>query len=228
MADVSQIKIKGASYNFKDSAARNAIAALPSPMVFKGTLGAGGTITTLPTASASTVGYTYKVITTGTYASIAAKVGDVFVCSDDPAWVMIPSGDDPSGTVTNITTGAGLTGGPITTSGTISLSTSGVVAGTYQGLTIDAYGRVTKATNLSAVKMFEGSIVGDGSTTAFTVTHNMNTKNVLVQVFDNSTGETVVVDTTRATTTAIIITFNEVPATTDTFKVLVLAMATLA
>lgn len=85
MADVSQIKIKGTNYNFKDSAARNAIAALPSPMVFKGTLGTNGTITSLPTASTSTVGYTYKVITAGTYASISAKVGDIFVCSDTPA-----------------------------------------------------------------------------------------------------------------------------------------------
>lgn len=228
MADVSQIKIKGTSYNFKDSAARNAIAALPSPMVFKGTLGTNGTITSLPTASTSTVGYTYKVITAGTYASISAKVGDIFICSDVPTWVMIPSGDEPSGTVTNIATGVGLTGGPITASGTISLATSGVTAGTYQGLTVDAYGRVTKAVTLSAVKMFEGSITGNGSTTSFTVTHNMNTKNVLVQVFNNSTGETVVADTIRSTTAAITITFNEAPATTDAFKVLVLATATLA
>lgn len=84
MTDVSQIKIKGSTYNFKDTAARNAIAALPSPMVFKGTLGTGGTITSLPTASTSTVGHTYKVITAGTYASIAAKVGDIFICSDAP------------------------------------------------------------------------------------------------------------------------------------------------
>lgn len=88
-------------------------------MIFKGTLGTGGTITALPTASTSTVGDTYKVITAGTYASIAAKVGDVFVCSSAPAWVLIPSGDEPSGTVTNVATGIGLTGGPITSSGTI-------------------------------------------------------------------------------------------------------------
>ena len=36
---------------------------------------------------------------------------------------MLPSGDEPSGTVTNIATGTGLTGGPITTSGTISHAT---------------------------------------------------------------------------------------------------------
>lgn len=44
------------------------LANLPEPMVFKGSLGTGGTITSLPTASADTVGHTYKVITDGTYA----------------------------------------------------------------------------------------------------------------------------------------------------------------
>lgn len=97
---------------------------LSTAMVFKGTLGTGGTITALPTASntlsSDTVGDTYKVITAGTYAGIAAKVGDVFICSDKPEWVLIPSGDEPSGTVTNIATGTDLTGGPITSTGTIS------------------------------------------------------------------------------------------------------------
>ena len=59
----------------------DAIAALPSPMVFKGTLGTSGTITSLPTAAASNTGWTYKVITAGTYASQVAKVGDIFILS---------------------------------------------------------------------------------------------------------------------------------------------------
>ena len=75
-----------------------AIANLPEPMVMKGTLGTGGTITSLPTASASNEGYTYKVITAGTYASQTAKVGDLFV-SYNPSgstysWLLIPSGDE--------------------------------------------------------------------------------------------------------------------------------------
>jgi hypothetical protein len=53
------------------------------------------------------------------------------------------------GTVTQINTGTGLTGGPITNAGTISLSNSGVTAGTYGSateipvVTVDAQGRVT-------------------------------------------------------------------------------------
>lgn len=98
---------------------------LGTPMQFKGTLGASGTITSLPTASSSNAGFSYKVITAGTYASQAAKVGDMFV-SDGSSWILIPSGDEEvsGGTVTNVATGTGLTGGPITSTGTISHLTS--------------------------------------------------------------------------------------------------------
>ena len=107
-------------------AVHDAIDALPEPMVFKGSLGTGGTITELPTPSAANEGYTYKVITAGTYAGQAAKVGDTFI-SDGTSWVLIPSGDEPSGTVISVN-GAGasgshvtVTGGPVTTSGTLTV-----------------------------------------------------------------------------------------------------------
>lgn len=62
-------------------------------MHYMGTLGAEAqspTITTLPTTART--GDAYKVITAGTYASIAAEVGDLFIYSG--AWTLIPSGDD--------------------------------------------------------------------------------------------------------------------------------------
>ena len=105
---------------------------LSSAMLFKGSLGTGGTITSLPAAAAGNTGYTYKVITAGTYASQAAKVGDVFV-SDGSNWILIPSGDEPSGTVTSVgvsnATNGGLTvtSSPITTSGTISIGHTNVL-----------------------------------------------------------------------------------------------------
>lgn len=133
-----------------------ALATLPTPMTFQGTLGENGTITALPTASASTVGYTYRVIKDGTYAGQAAKDGDEFIGAEIPknsgtyVWVYIPSGDEPSGTVTNIATGTGLTGGPISTSGTISHADTSSQASvsnsgrTYiQSITLDGMGHVT-------------------------------------------------------------------------------------
>ena len=62
-------------------------------MHYIGTLGAAAqkpTITALPTTAR--IGDAYKVITAGTYASIAAEVGDLFIYSG--SWTLIPSGDD--------------------------------------------------------------------------------------------------------------------------------------
>jgi hypothetical protein len=111
-------------------AVNDAIIALPSPMVFKGSLGTGGTITELPTASAANEGYTYKVITAGTYAGQAAGVGDMFICgkpdgSSSYAWILIPAGDEPEGTVTSVglsmPTGFSVENTPITSSGTLTV-----------------------------------------------------------------------------------------------------------
>lgn len=137
---------------------QTAIDNLPEPMVFKGSLGTGGTITALPVDGSASIGDTYKVITAGTYASIAAKVGDTFICdsktSSANTWTLIPSGDEPSGTVTSVTIKATSpiaidSSAAITTSGTRTLShaNSGVTAGTYRSVTVNATGHITAGTN---------------------------------------------------------------------------------
>jgi hypothetical protein len=61
-----------------------------------------------------------------------------------------------AGTVTRVNAGTGLTGGPITTTGTISLANSGVSAATYGSvsaipvLTVNAQGQITSATTAAA------------------------------------------------------------------------------
>lgn len=160
-----------------------AIDNLPEPMVFKGSLGTGGTITTLPAASSANTGHTYKVITAGTYASQAAKIGDLFI-SDGTAWVQIPSADEPSGTVTSIAINANSpitvdSTSAITTSGTrtISHANSGVTAGTYRSVTVNATGHVTGGSNPTTIagygitdaKIVSGTItLGSNSITPLT------------------------------------------------------------
>ena len=112
------------AYPVTGKAIEAAMNTLPNPMLYKGSLGTGGTITALPTASASNEGFTYKVITSGTYAGQSAKVGDVFI-SNGTEWTIIPSGDEPEGTVISVgmsvPTGLKIKEGtsPVTTSGTI-------------------------------------------------------------------------------------------------------------
>jgi hypothetical protein len=73
-------------------------AATNAAVILKGTLGEGGTITALPEANATTVGDAYKVVKEGTYAGIAAKSGDLYICyasgTNTYDWMHIPSGDD--------------------------------------------------------------------------------------------------------------------------------------
>lgn len=105
-----------------------AIDALPEPMVFKGSVGTNGTVTwsDLPTAAASNEGNTYKVITAHSADTKcpACKVGDTII-SNGTAWVVIPSGDEPSGTVTSVglsaPTGFSVSNSPVTGSGTLTL-----------------------------------------------------------------------------------------------------------
>lgn len=143
-----------------------AIAALPEPMIFKGSLGVGGTISSLPIDGSATKGDTYKVITAGTYAGQVSKIGDTFICDSKTSvantWIYIPSGDEPSGTVISVGIAAGNNGitvgtsvgnnDPITESGTLSVShadTSSQASSdnsgrTYiQNITLDDYGHVT-------------------------------------------------------------------------------------
>lgn len=151
---------------------------LPNPMVFKGTLGTGGTITTLPTASSSNEGYTYKVITAGTYASQSAKVGDVFVSAKPEgasaySWILIPAGDTDSDTWRNIkVNGTEILGSAISTGALDLVAGNGIALTNNDGaVTIDSTEKKLPAQTLTA-----------GQTTV-TFTDSSITANSLIDIY---------------------------------------------
>ena len=153
----------------------NSVLAVADVLTYKGTIGVGGTVTSLPTSDYK-IGWTYKVITAGTYSSYACEIGDMITCVVDfnitpnnSDWTVIQSNLDgavigPVGAINNhISTFNGTTGKLIKDSGyTIGTSvpsgalftdtvythpTSGVVADTYTSVTVDVNGHVTGGTN---------------------------------------------------------------------------------
>lgn len=65
---------------FVTNAVSEGIAAADA-MIFKGTIGTGGTVTALPTTYKT--GWTYRVITEGTYAGVKCEVGDLIIALVD-------------------------------------------------------------------------------------------------------------------------------------------------
>ena len=85
---------------YTDEQVATVAATAANAMKYKGTVGEGGTVTTLPTSNVNN-GDTYKVLVDGIYDEQQAFAGDVFIAvvttTDTSAtitWTLIPAGDD--------------------------------------------------------------------------------------------------------------------------------------
>ena len=62
---------------------------------------------------------------------------------------------------------------------------------------------------------FYATSIGDGSATSYTVTHNLGSQDVLVQLYDASSLDTVFADVVRTSTSVVTIDFNSAPTAND-------------
>ena len=110
-----------------------------APTILAGT----GIAVTAGTGTVTIANTGILTVTAGAGISVSVAGGNLNIVNTAPA-----PAPGTYGTVTSVTAGAGLAGGTITSSGTISLATVGTVSpGTYNNatITVDAYGRVTYA-----------------------------------------------------------------------------------
>ena len=161
----------------------NSKIAASDAMIYKGTIGSSGaTITSLPDTTAKT-GWTYKVLTAGTYAGQKCEVGDMIICLTDGStstaatWTVIQTNIDgavtgPSSSVdSHVVTFNGSTGKIVKDSGfTIGKSVPSNAVFTDTHYTTNIYAGSGTAANASTTNGNTKVTIADNTTVRGSVT----------------------------------------------------------
>jgi len=190
--------------NAQDAATKAYVdSAVVGGLTYKGGYNASTNTPDLDSASniAVTQGDTYTVTADGLFFTEQVRIGDFLIAEENMAasggsalskWTVVQSNID-------IATAAATDGATV----------KGISGYDSADFAVNANGWVQLAT-----KTFVSSI-GNGSATSYTVTHNLNSFDVIVQLYDLSTYDTVYADVVRTSANVVTIDFTTAPSTND-------------
>ena len=178
-------------------------AAVVGGLTYKGGYDANTNTPDLDSGSniAVTQGDTYTVTADGTFFTEQVRIGDFLIAEED----MSASGGSALAKWTVVQSNVDLA----TAAATDGTSVKGISGYDSADFAVTANGWVQLAT-----KQYVTSI-GNASATSYTVTHNLNSKDVMVQLYDVSSDDTVIADVVRTSVDVITVDFSTAPATND-------------
>lgn len=184
-------------------------------LVYKGGYNASTNIPNLDSSPGTNVtqGFTYTVTNAGTFYSTDVQVGDMLIAeisspNTEADWTIVNKNIPDIVDATTVDKGI------------IRLATQTEVnAGTATNLSVAPATLVAYYTAQDTGSKYAANI-GNGAATLFDISHTLGTRDVLVQVFDNTTYETVITGVLRTTTTNVRVVVNTAP-TTDKYRVII-------
>lgn len=147
---------------------------------------------------ASDKGDTYTVTADGSFLGEQVRVGDLIIVEVAIAASSTPALADFTIVQSNV-----------------DLATAAATAGAaVKGISGYDSNNFSVSSGFVSLKKFSASI-GDGSNTSYTVNHALGSRDVIVQLFDNSSYDTVIADVVRTDINNVTISFTVAPSTND-------------
>ncbi len=205
-------------------------------LVFQGGYNAATNTPDLDSSPSSSIkkGWSYVVTAAGSFFTETVEVGDFLIAQQDTPttlahWVTVQNNIGIATTTTPGIASFADASFAVSAAGEVTLDDTGVSAATYGSASavpvfaVNAKGQVTSVTNtnisiahtaitdfdtevntLIKAREFDGTNSGTG--TSHTFTHNLGTRNVIVQLYDSSTYETVFAKVVRTSTSVVTVT----------------------
>lgn len=189
-------------------------------VIFQGGYNAATNTPDLDSSPSSAIrkGWMYTVTVAGNFFTEVVQIGDSLISQvNSPTalsdWTTIQNNIDVATDSVQGIANFPTSGGLAVSSGAVSIDTQGgFIAGSFGGagktitLTVNNKGILTAVSDASNSDFGFSATIGDGSTNPIVITHGLSSTDVIVQLFDISTGATIYPDVTRTSSTQVTIT----------------------